>query len=80
MGILGKEFCAGLAEFGANVVVSDLDQEKAENYADKISKKYCIQSQGIKCDVTSPEEVKSMVKCVVNTFGEVNILHNNAGG
>jgi len=28
LGILGKEFCAGLAEFGANVVVSDLDQEK----------------------------------------------------
>ena len=32
LGLLGKEFCKGLAEFGANVVVVDLDEKKAERF------------------------------------------------
>ena len=80
LGILGKKFCAGLAEFGAKVVVTDLDQEKTEHFANEISDRYHIKSMGIRCDVSSHEEVQTMVKRVVESFGEINILHNNAGG
>lgn len=80
LGILGKRFCSGLAEFGANVAVIDLDKNEAEEFAKELSERYHIKAQGIRCDVSSPIEVKAMVKCVVDTFGEVNILHNNAGG
>ena len=80
LGILGKSFCSGLAEFGANVAVIDLDKDKAEEFAIDLSEHYHIKAKGIRCDVSSPEEVQTMVECVVNSFGEINILHNNAGG
>jgi len=80
LGILGKSFCSGLAEFGANVAVLDLDKDKAEEFAKGLSEHYHIKAKGIRCDVSSPEEVQTMVKYVVEIFGKVDILHNNAGG
>ena len=80
IGILGKKFCAGLAELGANVAVVDLDGEKSEAFAKELSECYKVKTIGIRCDVASPDEVRIMVKRVVDTFGEINILHNNAGG
>jgi NAD(P)-dependent dehydrogenase (short-subunit alcohol dehydrogenase family) len=80
LGILGKKFCYGLAEFGANVAIVDLDEELAEKFATALSEEYQVIARGIRCDVSSPVEVQSMVKSVVDKFGEVNILHNNAGG
>ncbi|WP_435627915.1 SDR family oxidoreductase [Candidatus Ferrigenium straubiae] len=80
VGILGKPFCRGLAEFGANVAVVDLDESKCRAFADELIKNHGIKAVGVACDVTSPEAVARMVEQVVNAFGEINILHNNAGG
>ena len=33
VGILGQGFCRGLAEFGAQVAVVDLDQDRCSNFA-----------------------------------------------
>ena len=35
IGILGKHFCAGLAESGANIAVVDIDVDKAKELAKK---------------------------------------------
>jgi len=78
LGILGKRFCAGLAEFGANVVIVDLDEKETKKFAQELVELYGNKSIGIDCDVSSPEDVKSMVRRVIDEFGEVNILHNNA--
>jgi NAD(P)-dependent dehydrogenase (short-subunit alcohol dehydrogenase family) len=80
IGILGKSFCAGLAEFGANVAVVDLDEDHAVNFAKELSIRYNVKALGIRCDVTSLDEIRLMIKRVVEEFGEINILHNNAGG
>lgn len=78
LGILGKHFCEGLAEFGANVVVVDLNEEKAQIFAEELVKKYKNRSLGIRCDVSSQKDVNIMVNSVIQEFGEINILHNNA--
>jgi NAD(P)-dependent dehydrogenase (short-subunit alcohol dehydrogenase family) len=79
-GILGRRFCAGLAESGANVAVVDLNKQVVANFAVELMDKYGIKAVGIACDVSSPESVASMVdKCVLE-FGELHILHNNAAG
>lgn len=78
LGILGKHFCSGLAEFGANVVVVDLDDKACQIYADELTNRYKIKALGIGCNITETKEVQAMVQKVVNTFGEINILHNNA--
>ena len=77
-GILGKEFCNGLAELGANVAVVDLLKDKASYTAKIISERYDTKAIGYGCDVSDPISVKRMVEEVVSDFGEINILHNNA--
>ncbi|WP_028306339.1 SDR family oxidoreductase [Desulfitibacter alkalitolerans] len=78
LGILGKRFCAGLAEFGANVAVVDLDEKRTKAFAQELTKHYQKKSIGIACDVSSPSDVKAMVARVVEEFAEIHILHNNA--
>lgn len=80
VGILGKPFCRGLAEFGAKVAVVDLNESSCQEFADELTRQYGVGAVGVSCDVTSPEAVAKMVNRVVDSFGEINILHNNAGG
>jgi NAD(P)-dependent dehydrogenase (short-subunit alcohol dehydrogenase family) len=80
MGTLGKCFCAGLAEFGANVVIVDLDEAAVKAYADKLSDEFNVDAFGIACDISSPEEVKRTIRRVIDKFSAVHILHNNAQG
>lgn len=79
-GILGRHFCAGLAESGAAVAVVDLQEEKAMELATDISERYKGKAIGIGCDVSDPQSVRAMVERVLARFGEINILHNNAAG
>lgn len=78
LGILGKRFCAGLAEFGAHVAVVDLDEEKARGFAQELTERYGRKCIGIACNVSSPDDVKTMVSKVTQEFDEIHILHNNA--
>lgn len=78
LGILGRRFCAGLAEFGANVVVVDLDESESIKFANQLQERYQIKSIGIRCDVSCPFDVRTMVNEVTEQLGEINILHNNA--
>jgi NAD(P)-dependent dehydrogenase (short-subunit alcohol dehydrogenase family) len=79
-GILGQHCCAGLAESGANVVVVDLQGEKARESAQALVAHYKTKAIGLGCDVSDPKSVQAMVAEVVAEFGEINILHNNAAG
>jgi Dehydrogenases with different specificities (related to short-chain alcohol dehydrogenases) len=78
LGILGTHFCQSLAEFGANIAIIDIDLEKAMQFAKELQNQYGIKAQGFYCDVSNPESVEQMVKGVIDHFGEINILMNNA--
>ena len=73
-GLLGKKFCKGLAEFGANVAVIDLVEYEVNKFAEELEELYGIKAVGIGCNVSVQEEVNSMVSKVVQEFGEINIL------
>ena len=77
-GILGRHFCAGLAEAGASVAVVDIQNESAAEVAAELVATYSIDAAGISCDVSNTDSVSKMVEQVVERFGEINILHNNA--
>lgn len=79
-GILGRRFCAGLAEFGANVVVTDLDQAQTDELAQSLETQQGVKALGVACDVSSEKSVIQMVKKVTDQFGEIHILLNNAAG
>jgi len=77
-GILGRRFCAGLAEFGAKVAVVDLEEESATEYARELQDTYGVKCVGIACDVSSAASVEVMTNEVERVLGPIDILHNNA--
>lgn len=81
VGILGRHFCRGLAAAGAAVVVTDLDQAECERFASELRRDYPgVRALGIACDITRSDSVASLVERTVAEFGDIHILHNNAGG
>ena len=78
LGILGQHFCRALAEFGACVVIADLDGEAADELARRIAGEYRVDCIGLECDVASEASVDALVERVVAHFGRIDVLHNNA--
>jgi len=79
-GILGSHFSAGLAEAGADLALLDICSEGIEDLAYKLRTRYGVRAQAFICDVSDPASVKQAVATVVQTFGGIDILHNNAAG
>lgn len=76
---IGREIALELARNGANVAVNYSGSEaKANEVVDEI-KKMGKDAFAIKCDVSNPEEVATMVKKTIDQFGKLDILVNNAG-
>jgi len=78
VGILGQGFCRGLAEFGAQVAVVDLNQDRCAAFVEELERDYGTSALGVACDVSDPVSVAKMVEQVVSRFGSIDILHNNA--
>ena len=74
---IGRETALALAETGAKVVVAARNEEKLVALAAEI-----VAAGGeavaLKLDVADPEQVKSGFKQVIEKFGRLDILVNNA--
>ena len=75
---LGEAIALKLAEAGADVVVADLLKENAEEVAKKIAEKGGV-AKGFKIDVTNQKEIDDLVDGIVNEYGKIDIMVNNAG-
>jgi NAD(P)-dependent dehydrogenase (short-subunit alcohol dehydrogenase family) len=75
---IGRASALLLAQNGAKVVVGDRDAESARDTAERIVAAGG-EAVGITMDVTSAAEVRAAVDCAVNTFGRLDLAHNNAG-
>ena len=61
------------------MVVTGRNQVEAQNAAEELSKEYGTDPLGMKIDVTSVTEIKSMIDKILNKYGQVDVLVNNAG-
>lgn len=77
-GMLGQKHLEILAEAGSDVVVADI-ADNVNAVADRISKTYGIQALPVVVDIANPAQVFSMVEKIVERFGKLDILINNAG-
>lgn len=75
---LGKDAAIGYAKAGANVCLLARRVEKLEEVSKEI-KELGVEVIAVKCDVTNEEEVKLAIETVLNKFGKIDILLNNAG-
>ena len=73
---IGRAIALKLAEVGATVVVSDIDE--AEPVAAEI-KALKRQSLAIIADMSSSPDVAKLAETTISTYGRIDILVNNAG-
>jgi 3-oxoacyl-[acyl-carrier protein] reductase len=75
---IGKAVGLLLARNGANIVVSDINLEKAEETAKEIES-IGRNAMAVKVDVANLSDVERMVAAVLEKFDKIDILVNNAG-
>lgn len=76
---LGVQMAKALANQGASIVALARRKEKIEAVADEIAKEFGVETLAVQCDITSTEQVEAAVKTVLDHFGRIDILINNAG-
>lgn len=72
-GAIGKAVAAQLVEDGAQVVITDLNNDNLQQTA------AALRCKGIAADVTDAAKVKEVVEYVIANYGKIDILVNVAG-
>jgi 3-oxoacyl-[acyl-carrier protein] reductase len=75
---IGREIALAFAKEGADVVISDINPEKASKTSAEIEA-LGRKSMAIELDVTAYPKVEEAVNKILDKFGKVDILVNNAG-
>jgi 3-oxoacyl-[acyl-carrier protein] reductase len=75
---IGKAVALLLARNGADLVVSDINLEKAQETAKEIQA-VGREALAVKVDVANLEDVERMVQAILEQFHQIDILVNNAG-
>jgi NAD(P)-dependent dehydrogenase (short-subunit alcohol dehydrogenase family) len=76
-GMLGVQHAAAIAEAGGHAVLADLSED-TERAAAALSAAHGIEAYGVKVDITRQVEVEAMVGAVMEKFGRIDVLINNA--
>ena len=76
---LGKAIAARLAEAGADVLIVDLDEERARAAAADLVDRYGITAIGTRADVSDTASVIAAADLAVAELGGLDIWVNNAG-
>ncbi len=74
LGLLGREHCKALADAGAHVAAADLDESGCRELARSLP----TESIGVRLDVTDRSSVRELLDDILQRFGRVDILVNNA--
>ena len=75
---MGAAIANLIAEEGGQIVVSDINEEKALIIAEEIRQKH-NQVLAVRADVTEEKDVKMLVATTIEHYGTISILVNNAG-
>ena len=76
---LGVQMAKALANQGANIVCLARRKELVDKNAAEIKETYGVDAIGVACDITDTERVDAAVKEILEHFGHIDILINNAG-
>lgn len=75
---IGREIANTLAEYGATVIVADMNLEGAQQAVDQL-KADGHEAMAVELNVTDEKSVAAMVEAVGDAYGRIDILVNNAG-
>ncbi|CAG1010578.1 2-dehydro-3-deoxy-D-gluconate 5-dehydrogenase [Anaerolineae bacterium] len=77
-GLLGSEYAGAIVEAGGTVIVADVNGERAEQTAQQSLLQGKGKALGMALDVSSKASVTALVKDVLDRFGRIDGLVNNA--
>src|SRR5688572_16777074 len=75
---MGRAIATVLAQRGANVVINDVDAASAEATATDLGK-LGVETLAVPASVIDFAAVRSMIATIIERFGGLHILVNNAG-
>ena len=76
---LGKSMALALAEAGAGVVVCSREDAAVQAVAKELTEATGVPCRGYACDVTDAGQVEALVAKVLDEFGRIDVLVNDAG-
>ena len=76
---LGVQMARALANQGCKIVALARRQEKIDAVAKELHDTYGVETLAVRCDITDTQMVQDAVKAVMDHFGRIDILINNAG-
>ena len=77
---IGSAIARVYASNGYDVVVNYVNGEsKANELCNSLESEYIINTLAIKCDVSDEESVKMMIDKIIDKFGRIDVIVNNAG-
>ncbi len=75
---IGRQIALAFAKEGADVVISDINLQKAEETSREVEAQ-SRKSLAIQLDVTKYSSVEEAINKILDKFGKIDILVNNAG-
>lgn len=76
---LGVQMAKALANQGASIVALARRQNLIEEVAKEIHDTYGVETLAVPCDITDTARVEAAVETIMQHFGHIDILINNAG-
>jgi NAD(P)-dependent dehydrogenase (short-subunit alcohol dehydrogenase family) len=78
IGLLGRQHAEAIASAGGFPVLADIRLDSVDSQNAAFKERFGEQACTIKTDITEPESVKALLTEVLNRYGRVDILINNA--
>lgn len=75
---IGKAYCLGFGQSGSHVVVADIDKPAADKVSAEIVQQTGVHALALHTDVADERSTKEMAAAVMQHFGRIDVLINNA--
>lgn len=76
---IGLSIADKLVAEGIEVIITDVNEEKAKESAEILANKYRCNCYAIKMDVSNEIQTKEGIDSLIDKYGNIDILINNAG-
>lgn len=76
---IGKATAKELAKIGFDLILTGRSEDKGKELSDSLKKKYKINSDFIRCDISSLNDVRKFAETVKLKYNHIDVLINNAG-